>query len=312
MKNTAVITVAFNKSRSLDACLRSLRTTVNCSYDIFVVDNCSSEDVHSIVKKYGARYLKLKKNYFASRAINVGFKKFQIQKRYRNLLILGSDVRVDKYTITRLNETLDKHPTIAVTGPGHYDIRSNQLLSYGIMIHRYTSLLENFTDRSVVQGMNHFHSLYMVKSKVFDAISGFNQTLFPMIYEEPDLGERCRKLGLEIQATPEAKIWHSLDELYMRPSKNTTDERAKRLFNSLPKSYLFFRNRLLYMRLYSNPVQFIFFLIVVYPVISLWYLRTMDHRYIPTALTGIMHGLYFAVTKNQKQIKAWNNKILNI
>lgn len=312
MKNTAVLTVAFNKTASLDACLRSLRTTVGCSYDIFVVDNASTEDVQTIVKKYNARYLRLNKNYFASRAMNIGFQQFRLLHNYRNLLILGSDVRVDKHTVAALSRTLDRNPMIGITGPGHYDIRSKQLLSYGITIDRVTSLLRNFTDKTVVSGMNHFHSLYMIKAKVFHRLGGFNHILFPMIYEEPDLGERCRDTGFLIQSTPSARIWHSLDELFSKPSRNNDSERAQRLFNSLPKAYLFFRNRLIYMRLYSNVLQFLLFALFINPAISLWYLRSMSPRYIQFAFIGIMHGLYFAITKNQSQIRAWNRIVLHI
>lgn len=312
MKDTAVITVAFNKSKSLDACLHSVRSNVGCSFDIFVIDNCSTELIQPIAKKYKAKYLRLSKNYYASRAVNIGFTKFHILKKYRNLLIMGSDVRLEKRLISKLNNTLNGDPNIAITGPGHYDILSNKLLSFGIMIDKVTSLIRNFADPSIREGMNHFHSLYMIKTRVFASVAGFNHTLFPMIYEEPDLGERCKAAGYTILTTPTARIWHSLDELFVPRTRDKKLQRAQRLFNSYPKAYLFFRNRLLYMRLYSNALQFLIFLLFIFPAITLWYMRSMAPQHILVAFTGIMHGLFFAVTKDQKKIQHWNKQLLNI
>lgn len=307
-KKVAVLTVAFNRIETLDICLEALAKSQPAGVcDLFVIDNASTDPVKPTASKHGARYYRLDKNYFVARALNEGFKHFNILKNYDYVVFMGSDVLCDKFMIRDMTTMMDKTPEVGKTGPSHFEIHTDMLLTIGLSIHRVTSLLVNFLDADIREGMNHFHSLYFVRTEAFEKSGRFDHVLYPMIYEEPDLGERILKAGYKIKSTPEAKIWHPIE-----PKTKKYRIRKERLYNSLPKAYLFFRNRIIYMSTYSNPLQFLLFYFIINPVISLYYLPNIEKRFIWHAFLGWWHGTVFALTRNRKYIEARNKSLLNI
>lgn len=311
-KDVAIMTVAFNKKAVLAKCLSALKKSNSISdFDIFVIDNNSSDDIRSVADRYSSSYLRLKKNFFASRAINMGFNHFNIAEKYKYIIIMGSDVLVDPNMISELKKTMQADATIGISGPSHYDISTNTLMTYGLNIHKITSLLVNTLDPKSRNKMNHFHSLYMVRTDAFNQIGGLNHVLYPMIYEEPDLGERMKKKNYIIYSSPRAKIWHSLDYLF-EGKKDSLVVHKERLYNSVPKAYLFIRNRLIYMSQYSSFFQFLLFYFFVNPAIMLYYMSKMDFKYMTYAVKGYIDGTWFAITKNQSFIKKRNQRVLDI
>lgn len=304
----AVLTVAYNRIEPLDICLKALSASQPRGIcDVFVIDNASTDAVLPTVKKHGANYYRLNKNYFVSRALNEGFQHFKIAQKYDYAIFMGSDVLCDKYMVQDMLRTMDDNPSIGKTGPSHFEIHTDMLLTIGLSINRITSLLINFVDPDKRTGMNHFHSLYMTRCDAFESAGYFDHVLYPMIYEEPDLGERILKKGYKIMSTPQAKLWHPIE-----PPKKQYRVRRERLYNTRPKAYLFFRNRIIYMSTYSNSIQFIAFYLFVNPLISLYYLPNIDRRYIKHAILGIIDGTVYALTKNRKYIEARNKSLLNI
>lgn len=312
-KKVAVMTVAFNRSYELDTCLNSIRKNkYPALFDIYIVDNASSENIRRVAKKHDTGYLKLDKNYFVSRALNTGFTHFKLAEKYDYVLLMGSDVMTDRHLIYNLTRTMDQDPTIAVCGPSHHQMHSNILQTIGLSISRLTSLLINTTAMWQNNPINHFHSLYMVRTDAFQKIDGYDSVLYPMIYEEPDLGERLLKKGYKLMPCTKAKIWHPIDQ--QKPKADSVKMRIpkERLYNSLPKAYLFFRNRIIYMSTYSNPIQFLLFYFIFNPAISLYYLSQLDSRYIKYALIGMWDGTIYAIAKKRTFITARNKALLAI
>jgi GT2 family glycosyltransferase len=309
----AVMTIAYNRATVLELCLAGIIHKAHVSpQNIYIVDNGSTESVSTIAQKFKVNYLRLDKNYFISRAINLGYSHFNIDQNYAYLTILGSDVLVDKTTITKQIHTLSKDPKIGMTGPAHIDIATKKLMNYAVTIDPVTSLLRSFLNPKMTQGANHFHSMYSVSTAAYDAVGGLDDVLFPMIFEEPDLGQRMMNNGYKIIPTPTAKIWHSLEyKLPKNQQKNVVVGQA-RLYNSPEKAYLFARNRIIYMRLHSSFLQFFIFLFVIHPIIALYYLLHIERQNIQYSMWGIVHGMYFALTKNRDYIKQKNKEVLGI
>jgi GT2 family glycosyltransferase len=310
-KKTAVLLVAYNRAKVLDACLKALRRNSPKSlYEIFVVDNGSTEKVRDVCKKNKASYLRLPKNVYVSKALNLGFDHFNITEKFEYVILMGSDVLTDSSLILKLTEFMQKYHDVGVSGPSHYEITSKKLISIGVTVHRITSLLRNFTDKRKPHGMNHFHSLYITRSQIFKQIKGFDHVLFPMIYEEPDMGERILSLGYKIISCPGAKIWHPLDDA---DEKSTSAQiRAKRLYSNRAKAYLFFRNRIIYMRRHSNLAQFVLFIMIWNPLISLLYLPTIDLKNMTVSLRGTVDGVLYGFSQDRSFIMKQNKKILGI
>lgn len=309
----AIMTVAYNRAPVLELCLQGLiqKAAVN-PRDIYIVDNGSTDQIAVLAEKYGAHYLRLGKNYYISRAINCGVKHFQINRNYSYLTILGSDVLVDKDTIAQQVQTLMSNKKIGMTGPAHIDIATKKLMNYAVTIHPITSLLQSFLNPATTRGMNHFHSMYTVSTTAFSSVGGIDDVLFPMIFEEPDLGQRMINKGYKITPTPTAKIWHSLEQRLPKNRKQDMVVGQARLYNSPAKAYLFLRNRIIYMRLHTSLFQFFLFLTFIHPMIALYYLLHVGWQNISCSMRGLAHGWYFAFTKNRDFIAQKNSEILGV
>ncbi|MDO8609567.1 MAG: glycosyltransferase family 2 protein [bacterium] len=309
---TAIIIPTYNSCQVLNIALQRLKSIKQQKFfDIFVIDNGSSDKTHEIVKQFkNVRYLRLPKNYFVCRAINAGFRKFVTQNKYKYLLIMAHDVLIDPQTPLLMVEYLEIHKDVGLLGASHYEYGTSILRTTGHSINHTTSTLINFTDDSLSNKINHFSSMFMMPTRLYKELGGLNDVLFPMIFEEPDIGERILQHGYKIRCCLEAKIWHPI-ELNQKTNQKI-QIRINRIYSTTAKTYLFFRNRILYMSLYAGFFRFFIFYFIINLVISLYYIKNVKSEYIKYAIKGFIDGSIFAFTKNLNFIKTRNRKILSI
>lgn len=309
---TAIIIPTYNSYQILNIALQKLKLLKQqSSFDIFVIDNGSTDKTQEIVKIFkNVRYLKLPKNYFASRAINIGFQKFALQKNYKYLLIMAHDVFIDPEAPSLMTKYLETHKDVGLLGASHFEYNTPILRTTGHSINRITSMLINFTDDSLLNKINHFSSMYMMPTRLYEKLGGLDDVLFPMIFEEPNIGERVLRAGYKIRCCIKAKIWHPIELKTKKVQK--INVRENRIYSNFAKTYLFFRNRILYMSLYAGFFRFLIFYLIFNPVIFLYYFIKVKSEFKMYAIKGFTDGSIFAFTKNKRYIKNQNRTILNI
>ena len=315
MKTQAIVLIpTYNRASILKIALKHLNNSSKKElFDVCVVDNGSTDGTREVVKSHkGVLYLKERKNRFIAKALNNAFFQKKLHTKYKYIIIMANDVLVNKMTIKCLIEFMHNHPSIAVSGPSHYDWFTNELLNTGLTINPTTSLLSNKVSEPIGIGINHFHSCFIVRSDAFKKVRGFNATLFPMIFEEPDLGNRILKLGYRIAPCRSAKIWHPIELNKIKVRIPDLQVPKMRLYDSIPKAYLFFRNRIIYMSLHSRLIDFVIFYTLLNPVIFLYYLGSIRKDYFFYVFRGLLDGTVFAFTKNVNFIAKQNRKILHI
>ncbi len=312
-KKTAVIITAYNRIRELDMALNTLeKSDSRTSFDIYVTDNGSSKDIRRVTNQHPkVIYVRKDKNTYVSHAINYTFFHKKIERKYEYVVFLADDALVEKQAIKKLTLHLTSDSLLGITAPCYYEYANDIAVSLGASINRWTSLLVNHSPKNP-QGANHFISCYALPTQLFARVGGLDHTLYPMIFEEPDLGERVKAMGYEIYSCERAKMWHPIDLRFKLGSQEKAPEQKHRLYNSRSKAYLFFRNRIIYMSKYSNFFQFLVFYAVFNPLIFLYYLPTIDPKHIPIALVGMAHGTIFALTKSRTFIARQNQAILGI
>jgi len=313
MKAQAIVLIpTYNRASILRTVLSNLKKSANRSlFDICVVDNGSTDNTAEVVRSFkGAMYRKEMKNRFIAKALNNAFFEQKLSDQYKFVVIMANDVKVDEMTIKNLIKFMQNNPKVGVSGPKHYDFVLGSLLNEGLTVDRITSLLVNCNPKNRDSGINHFHSCFIVRTDAFKQVGGFRPILFPMIYEEPDLGERILAMGYSIAPCRTAKIWHPLENTLK--SKADFKIRYERLFNSKAKAYLFFRNRMIYMRAHSNIFQFLLFFFIFNPAIFIFYLRLLERKYLLDAVRGLYHGAFYSLNQSEKFIKKQNKSVLNI
>ncbi len=315
MKAQAIVLIpTYNRAAILKIALASLNSSSKKQlFDVCVVDNGSTDETKEVVKSFkNVLYHRENKNRFIAKALNNAFFQYKAYAKYNFVLIMANDVLVNKKTVHYLIEFMASHPSVGVSGPSHYDWFTNELLNEGLTIDPNTSLLRNNMPSKIIKGINHFHSCFIVRTDAFKKTGGFNFTLFPMIFEEPDLGNRILKLGYTIEPCRRAKIWHPIELNKIKVRIPNLQVPKMRLYDSAPKAYLFFRNRIIYMSLHSGLGKFIIFYTLFNPIILLYYLGSIRKDYLSYALRGLLDGTIFAISRNNDFITRQNKKILNI
>lgn len=143
----SIIIVNYNGIKYINDCLNSIQRFVNVSHEVIVVDNASSDDSVSYIKK-NFPYIKVivnNKNYGFSRANNIGFK----NASGNFVLLLNNDTILINEVSIALN-FLKKNPRVGVLGAKML----NSDLTYRHSVRYFPSLLRlfKFSSRVVKSG----------------------------------------------------------------------------------------------------------------------------------------------------------------
>ena len=226
MADLSIIIVNWNTRQLLDGCLASIYgETKNINFEIFVVDNASSDGSAEMIKeKYPAINLIInKKNCGFAAANNQAIK--EAQGKY--ILILNSDTIILDGALNKLLDVLRSRPEVGILGAKTLNKdrtiqktarRDPTLLTQLFLPSKIKKLFQNWrpfkeyyfddfdyekeTFVPQLQG-----SFLLVKKEVFDKIGPFDEKFF-IWFEEVDLCKRAKAAGWQVWYTAEAEIIH--------------------------------------------------------------------------------------------------------
>ncbi len=118
MKSTGVVICNYNKADYVMNCIQSVLESKTDDYDIFVVDNASTDDsVERIRKSYDSQVTLIvnPENLGGSGGFNTGIRKV-VESGYKYVWCLDNDVIVDEHALDTLISFMDEHPEVGMTG----------------------------------------------------------------------------------------------------------------------------------------------------------------------------------------------------
>jgi glycosyltransferase involved in cell wall biosynthesis len=197
----SVIVPVRNASQYLDQCLAAITASSYFSYEIIVVDDCSTDDSTEIARKMGARVLALPRQSGPAAARNYGAD----EARGDILLFVDSDVVVQRETVARLVDDFIKNPDIAAVF-GSYDDSpaSPDFLS------QFRNLFHHFIHQhSHKEAKTFWAGCGAIYREIFYKLQGFNQLRYPQpSIEDIELGLRMWKSGYLILMDKELQVKH--------------------------------------------------------------------------------------------------------
>jgi len=233
----SIIVVLFNSADYLDACIRSIATTVYGPYELILVDN-GSDDGSALIARQSAARVGLKcvvselgRNRGFARANNHGF----TLARGEVILLLNPDTEVYPDTLGELVEAM-RDPSVGIAGCKIYDpdrktiqhaggfIRDNGLTMHYGLDEVDCGQHEDTRDVQYVTG-----AAMAVRRDVFVRAGLLDPGYFPAYFEETDLCLRVRRLGYRVVYQPGARVVHH--------ESTTTGKFTQRYY------YLYHRNR---------------------------------------------------------------------
>lgn len=274
----SVIIPTFNRKNKL---MRLLDSILESDYpknklDIIVVDDACTDGTYDYVKKKysNVKIIRNEKEKLISGSRNVGIR----NAKGKYIFFIDDDNIIDKITIEELVSLFENRLGVGIIGPTMYFFKDpNRIWCTGIRRSYLTSLTTILDSNDLNKGeysepieSNDFPNAFMVCKEVIKKVGGFNESIFPIHYEEADFGERVRKEGYRIICNPKAKIWHDIP----LPEEIKDKSRSHHCDNEL-RAYYCGRNRVIFHKRYSKWWQFLVFISFFNWVITLYYLKVI-------------------------------------
>jgi len=214
----SIVILNWNQRDMTLACLASLKKINYPNCKIILVDNRSTDDSISAIKKEfpDLKIIENRRNLGVAGGRNVGIKYIQ-QKGTDYLLFLDNDTIVHKDIITEMVKIGENDKKVGIlTGKIYYYSQPNKIWSAGGSLSLYrchiSAIGYNEMDKGqydYIREVDHVAGCcLMIKKKVIDKIGILDQNFLEYFTEDTDWCLRAKKKGYKIMYVPKAIIWH--------------------------------------------------------------------------------------------------------
>lgn len=264
-----------------DKLMRLIRSLLDSTFpikesDIIIVNDRSSDGTGDAVRTAfpGITIIENAEEGFISRSRNIGIS----ASKGRYVLLIDDDNVVDPDLVGQLLSTFegDASREIGIVGPLMlYLSRPEMIWCAGVKRNMTTSLTSfigrgdadvgQYTD---LMDSEDFPNSFMISREAIRKIGMFDEVMFPIHYEEADLGERVRRGGFRVVCNPLAKTWHDIPA----PFKGDDKTRTHHLQNGV-RAYYSGRNRVVFFKKYASTVSYILFISAFNWIMTGYYLK---------------------------------------
>lgn len=211
----SIIIVNFNARQLLKDCLNSIFSQKGGEFEVWVVDNASSDGSVEMVEKDfpQVKLIKNRENLGFARANNLAFKKAQ----GRFLFLLNPDTIIKDQTLAKVVNFMRENPQVGVCGVKIFNPDGSFQPSVGKFYNLFNAFLMlfggeklGFLRSSPVQIKEvdwASGAALMVRKEVLDKAGFFDENFF-MYMEEVEWCFRIKKAGFKIIFYPETEITH--------------------------------------------------------------------------------------------------------
>lgn len=262
-----IILVVTNEKHNLKMLFNSLLIQTYKNFKIYFVDNNSSDGSVEYFKELNSHnnilveYLILDNNYGFAKGNNIGAK-CAIKDGCDYIFVLNNDTELDSCCLEELINVVRSDENIGITSPiflkWNKEKVRNIIQLYGAKAnfrtqkHDLIAQDECFEEIKLPETLEVDYvsgGVTFCKSEVINNIGLFEEKYF--IYnDEIDLGFRAKKAGIKTVVTHKAKVWHN----HNWSKKNIGGYKFM--------YYYMTRNRILYFKKFSLPVQLLKYLVI--------------------------------------------------
>lgn len=240
----AVIVLNWNNAPDTLECLASVYQSQNVAFEVYVVDNGSTDDSLQKIREAfpQATFLAHGKNLGFAEGNNRAIER-AIKEGAEYIFLLNNDATLHENALAILLDYAKQHPEAAALGPkvyfddrpttlwyggGDWDLEGAKVFHHEWGVEDAVSAT-NVQDTSYIVGCTLFAPVHALK-KV-----GLMDPRFFLNWEEIDWCWRMRKMGYKCLYIPEAKAWHKITRSFPEGKKGAL------------WLYFYWRNRFLWM-----------------------------------------------------------------
>lgn len=243
-KAIGIVICNYNKQEYIIKCIQSVLHSSIDDFDIYVVDNASTDDSVSKIEKNFTNQvilIKNKENLGGSGGFNSGLKE-AIKHNYKYLMCVDNDIVMDPQNIEKLYSYMEKNPETGMAGsrimimdqPAKIQAMGAKLdfQKYGFK-DNYRNYMMDDSVPEVVECDYVPACSMMIRKEVIDKIGLIPDDTF-IYWDDMEWGYKCKEAGYRIESIADAVAWHKGN------FKNTT---------TFPKYYMW-RNRIAFFMKY--------------------------------------------------------------
>jgi len=221
MKSTGVVICNYNKSSYVVNCIQSVLESKNQDFDIFVVDNASTDDsVEQIKKHFSPDDVTLfvnESNLGGSGGFNTGIR-YVVDKGYRYVWCLDNDVLVDENAFHELQVFLDNNESVGMAGSKIYHMQQPDIVQqYGITIDfnlfcveaNHLDELEDGSMPPIVYSDAVAACSVLVRCSLIREIGPMPEENF-LYWDDTEWGMRCNLAGYKVASVGSSMVLHEM------------------------------------------------------------------------------------------------------
>ena len=220
MKTTGIVICNYNKCDYVLGCIQSVLESKTDDYDLYVVDNASTDDsAEKIQELYGDRLNLIvnEENLGGSGGFNTGIRKV-VSAGYKYVWCLDNDVLVDEEALTYLVKFLDEHEETGMVGSKVYHMENpDYVQQFGITIDfnelcveaKYLNEFEDGTMPEVVYSDAVAACSVLVRTSLIKEIGPMPEANF-LYWDDTEWGYRCNKAGYKVASYGKSKVLHAM------------------------------------------------------------------------------------------------------
>jgi len=218
----SIVVASYNNKKDTIEFLKSIKNLEfpKEQLEVIIVDNGSDDGTPKIIRKSfpHIKLIKLKKNFGAPHALNLGFKK----ARGKYILKCDNDVVLEKKALKILLDYLKSHPGIAIVGPKNYFKNPPKKIAPAAAKFNFwlgtTSTYKNLNKKHFVDYMQ--GSTILFPKRILGEIGYLDEDYGLWLFDDQDFCLRATRKGYRVAYQPQAVIWHSTEEITnARPKK---------------------------------------------------------------------------------------------
>lgn len=213
MKKVATIIVTFNGEKWIQKCLETILES-SYSSDVFVVDNCSTDQTVSIVTNFPVQLEVLPKNEGFGFANNFILKKL-VNLDYDYFFLINQDLYVEKNSLKQLVEFSEKNADFGIIAPIQFDGKGENI---DTNFQQYIQLSNERNSYYETQFCN--AAAWLLTKKCIEKVGIFNEN-FQHYGEDRNYCERAKFHQFKIGIIKDTKVLHDRDQ------KMTTEKAIK-------------------------------------------------------------------------------------
>lgn len=232
-KYISVVIPNYNGSATIGKCLEAAFSSRYASFEVVVVDDCSTDNSIEIIKKFPCKLVGLKERVGVSKARNIGAGK----SAGEILLFIDADCLLEKNTLAKVSESIGINNAQVLGGTyTKLPCDGNSFFS------TFQSIFINyFETRSKVPDYIAAHCL-AIERGVFTKVGGFVEDSFIGVaagVEDVELSHRLRRAGYRLQMNPEIQVRHLFNFSFSKSMGNAFRKSMRWTMYSLKNEDLF-------------------------------------------------------------------------